>query len=83
MKLQDAHIGMEVVDKFGNEYVIISLDMSDMPVELECTKFVQKCYTTNSMMAFRAKGNICWINDIDEAHIDISLESITPKGISK
>ena len=43
MKLEDARIGMTVVDKFGNEYVVIGLDDSEMPVKLKCTKFVAEC----------------------------------------
>ena len=43
MKLEDARIGMEIVDKFGNEYVIIGLTNDCMPVKLKCTKLENEC----------------------------------------
>lgn len=42
MKLKDIEVGMTVVDKFDNEYIVEKVDSGLMPVLLKCTKFV-KC----------------------------------------
>lgn len=42
MKLKDIEVGMAVVDKFNNEYVIEIVGSGLMPILLRCTKFV-KC----------------------------------------
>lgn len=85
MKLNDAHINMTVIDKFGNEYVIIHLDDSEMPVKLKCTKFVAECIVDDTTK-FVAEDDEWWIVDSEENYkefanydVDISLESIKPK----
>ena len=42
MKLKDIAVGMKVVDKFDNEYIVEVVNSGLMPVLLKCTKFV-KC----------------------------------------
>ena len=88
MKLEDARIDMTVVDKFGNEYVIIYLDDSEMPVKLKCTKFVKDCIVDDSTI-FHAEGDEWWIVNSEENYkefvnydVDISLKSIKPKDES-
>ena len=84
MKLEDARIGMTVVDKFGNEYVVIGLDDSEMSVKLKCTKFVAECIIDDTTK-FVAEDDEWWIVDSEEYKefanydVDISLESIKPK----
>lgn len=89
MKLEDVRIGMTVVDKFGNEYVVICLDDSKMPVELKCTKFVKDCVVDDTTI-FHAEDDEWWIVDSEENYkeffnydVDISLESIKLKDESK
>ena len=88
MKLEDACIGMEVVDKLGNEYVVIGLDCTKMPVKLKCTKLEEECVIDNTTK-FVAEGDEWWIVDSEEKYkafskcdVDISLESIKPKDES-
>ena len=89
MKLENARIGMEVVDKFGNEYVIIGLDNDCMPVKLKCTKLENECVIDDTTK-FVAEDDEWWIVDSEEKYkafskcdVDISLESIKPKDESK
>lgn len=88
MKLNDAHIGMTVIDKFGNEYVIIALANDEMPVKLKCTKFVAECIIDDTTK-FLDCGDEWWIVDSEENYkeftnydVDISLKSIKPKDES-
>lgn len=85
MKLEDARIGMTVIDKFDNEYVIIALDQSRMPVRLICTKLNKICYI-DEQTRFYGVGDEWWIVDSEEKYkefancdVDISLESIKMK----
>ena len=85
MKLEDVSIGMEVVDKLGNEYIIIDLDSTEMPVKLKCTKLKNKCFVDDATM-FVSEGDEWWIVDSEknykefsEFDVDISLESINMK----
>lgn len=45
MRLEDIEIDMEVVDRYGNEYIVFAIDDSHddrgLPVRLECTKHVK------------------------------------------
>lgn len=64
MKLKDIKIGMQVVDKFGNEYVVKGIDKPDisMPVNLECTKFIKPILVQKiNDIKFDGKGQIFWI----------------------
>ena len=88
MKYKDAHINMTVMDKFGNEYVIIALTNDEMPVKLKCTKFVAECIVDDTTK-FLDCGDEWWIVDSEENYkeftnydVDISLESIKPKDES-
>ena len=88
MKYKDAHINMTVMDKFGNEYVIIALTNDEMPVKLKCTKFVAECIVGDTTK-FLDCGDEWWIVDSEENYkeftnydVDISLESIKPKDKS-
>ena len=85
MKLENARIGMEVVDKFGNEYVIIGLANDCMPVKLKCTKLEEECVIDDTTK-FVVENDEWWIVDSEEKYkafskcdVDISLESIKPK----
>ena len=85
-KLEDVSIGMEVVDKLGNEYIIIALDSTEMPVKLKCTKLKNKCFVDDKTM-FVSEGDEWWIVDSEknykefsEFDVDISLESIKQKA---
>lgn len=87
MKFEDARIGMEVVDRFGNEYVIIALDQSRsrMLVRLRCIKHNKICYV-DEQTRFVSEGDEWWIVDSEEKYnefanydVDISLESIKLK----
>lgn len=85
MKLKDCRIGMEVVDKFGNEYVIIGLDESEMPVNLKCIKHVKDCVVEDEFTVFREIDQEWWIVDSEKNYkkdngrnVDISLKSIKP-----
>lgn len=85
IKLEDVSIGMEVVDKLGNEYVIIALDRSRMPVRLRCIKHNKICYV-DEQTRFYGVGDEWWIVDSEEEYnefanydVDISLESINMK----
>lgn len=49
MKLKDIEVGMTVVDKFGNEYIVEQINGGLMPILLKCTKFV-KCAIGRSEM---------------------------------
>lgn len=42
MKLKEIEVGMTVIDKFDNEYIIEIVGSGLMPILLRCTKFV-KC----------------------------------------
>ena len=88
MKFEDARIGMEVVDRFGNEYVIIALDRSTMPVRLRCIKHNKICYV-DEQTRFYGVNDEWWIVESEEKYnefanygVDISLESIKLKGYS-
>lgn len=85
MKLEDARIGMDVVDQFGNEYVITAIDRSRMPVQLISTKLNKICRVDEEAM-FYDVGDVWWIVDSEEKYkefancdVDISLESIKMK----
>lgn len=45
MKLEDIEIDMQVVDRYGNEYIVNriddAIDNRGMPIKLECTKHVR------------------------------------------
>lgn len=53
MKLKDIKVGMTVVDKYSNEYIVKEVDRDDkiMPVMLECVKFVKS-------IPIRTTGNV-------------------------
>lgn len=85
MKLEDARIGMTVVDKFGNEYDIIALDESRLPAKLRCVKINNICRVGETAMFYDVDDEH-WIVDSEEAFkeyagcdVEISLESIKPK----
>lgn len=87
MKLENVRIGMTVVDKFDNEYVVICCDDSEMPVQLKCTKFVKDCVVDTTI--FHSEDDEWRIVDSEENYkefanydVDISLESIKPKDES-
>ena len=61
MKLEDIEVGQTVVDKFGNEYVVLDLDSTEMPVYLKCTKIV-KCVTVQKHgVMFECLDDYFWI----------------------
>lgn len=53
MKLKDIKVGMTVVDKYGNKYIVKEVDRDDriMPVMLECVEFVKS-------IPIRTVGNV-------------------------
>lgn len=53
MKLKDIKVGITVVDKYSNEYIVKEVDRDDkiMPVMLECVKFVKS-------IPIRTVGNV-------------------------
>lgn len=64
MKLKDIEIGMQVIDKFGNEYIVKEIDNDDisMPVNLECIKFIEPIFVQKiDDIKFDGKGQIFWI----------------------
>lgn len=88
MKLEDARIGMTVIDKFDNEYTIIGLDNTEMPVKLRCIKLEEECIIDDTTK-FVSEDDEWWIVDSEEKYkafskydVDISLESIKPKDES-
>lgn len=85
MKFEDARIGMEVVDRFGNEYLIVALDRGRMPVRLRCIKHNKICYV-DEQTRFYGVDDEWWVVDSEEKYnefanydVDISLESIKLK----
>lgn len=67
MKLGDFKTGQIVVDQYGNEYKVVTVDYDDKysPVELVCTKFV-----TNSrvdyVFEFKCVGDKFWISGLND-----------------
>ena len=41
MKLKEIEVGMTVVDKFDNEYIVEIVEKGLIPILLKCTKFVK------------------------------------------
>lgn len=62
MKLKDAKIGMIVIDKVGNEYIINDIDSVRDIAYLTCIKFVKKV-RYNSFLSVEAVDDSFWIAD--------------------
>ena len=62
MKLEAIKVGQQVVDKFGNEYVVEIVNYDDwMPVWLRCTKVVEWVVVQKHGVTFRYVGDCFWI----------------------
>lgn len=66
MKLKEIKVGMNVVDKFGNEYVVeeVSRDSSPhniMPIRLKCTKLLKSVPVQSNDVLFCKVGQTFWI----------------------
>lgn len=63
MRLEDIKMGMEVVDKYRNEYEVNKLtEDKRMPVKLKCTKFVREISVQNlGGIKFREVGQSFYI----------------------
>ena len=87
MKLEDVRIGMTVVDKFGNEYVVEAIDEDDesMPVCLKLIKFacVIVVQTFGDVIRFNNNDQCYWIYESIEKAIedDCYLDCITVESL--
>lgn len=61
MKLKDIEVGMTVVDKFGNEYIVEQINGCFMPILLKCTKFVKCIGVQENNVMFDCVGQSFWI----------------------
>ena len=59
--------GMNVCNKFGNEYEVLAVVRNDRifedGVKLKCTKFVKYCTNTKNKQ-FDAVGSIAWVDNV-------------------
>ena len=91
MRLEDIEIDMEVVDRYGNEYVVFAIDDSyddrGLPVRLECTKHVKNIKVDDDF-CFSEVGQRLWIYksvgaarkyDHRQPTKIITLQSLRPK----
>lgn len=64
MKLEDIEIDMQVVDRYGNEYIVDriddTIDNRGMPIKLECTKHVRDIRVDDDF-AFLEVGQRLWV----------------------
>lgn len=90
MKLKEIEVGMAVVDKYGNEYKVVSVDKRDnfMPVELICTKFLKRILVQKwGDVSFEQEGESFYIyksnkvarNDCCDVGC-ITVKSLKPKS---
>lgn len=64
MKLKEIEVGMTVVDKYNNEYVVDEIDGFDavMPVKLKCVKFAKSIQVQEvNDVEFDGIGQSCWV----------------------
>ena len=64
MKLKEIEVGMTVVDKYSNEYVVDEIDEFDvvMPVKLKCTNFLKNILIQKvGDVEFGGIGQSCWV----------------------
>lgn len=61
MKLKEIEVGMTVVDKFGNEYIVKQINGGLMPILLKCTKFVKCIGVQENDVMFDCVGQSFWI----------------------
>lgn len=66
MNIETIKHGMIVIDKFGNEYEVLSVIRNDRifedSVKLKCTKFIKCCISSNNDV-FDSAGSIGWVNN--------------------
>lgn len=80
MKVKDVKIGMQVIDKLGNEYKVVSVRYNT--IKLNCTKFVESA-RVDSSNKFQKVGDVFCITTSEEdakklfgCDIDVSIKSI-------
>ena len=66
MKLKDIKVGMKVVDRYGNEYVVKQVDKLklpnvEMPVRLKSTKILRSITASKFDVEFHYIGETYWI----------------------
>ena len=65
MKLKEIEVGMAVIDKHGNEYIVQSVDKDSklMPVVLRCTEFSSNILVQQfgDDVEFSHEGQFFWI----------------------
>lgn len=67
MKLKDIKVDMEVVDKYGNKYIVTEVDetkSSDsrmMPVRLKSVEIVRNVSVSKFDVTFSCAGQVYWI----------------------
>lgn len=97
MKLKDIKVGMEVVDKYGNEYIVTEVDESKsaddvmMPVRLKSIKILRNIAVSKFDVTFNCVGQVYWIYKSKKiARRDgfykediVTVKSLKPKGKSK
>ena len=85
MKLEDIKVGQNVVDEFGNEYVVEIVSYDWMPVYLKCTKIVKRVVVQKRGVMFECVDDYFWIYKSenvakkDGAENCITVESLNPK----
>lgn len=97
MKLKDIKVNMEVIDKYGNEYIVTEVDESKsiddvrMPVRLKSIKILRNIAVSKFDVTFNCVGQVYWIYKSKKmARRDgfyeedvITVKSLKPKGKSK
>lgn len=78
MKLKDVRVGMIVVDKLGNEYIVIDVDYDEdynesepntMPIRIQCTKFLKIVPVQKFGVSFYGLDDSFWIFKSSEEEV--------------
>ena len=74
MKVKDIKVGMEVVDKLGNEYIVTDVDYDEsepntMPIRIQCTKFLKIVPVQKFGVSFYGLDDSFWIFKSSEEEV--------------
>ena len=78
MKRENIKVGMEVVDKLGNEYIVTDVDYDEdyneskpniMPIRIQCTKFLKIVPVQKFGVSFYGLDDSFWIFKSSEEEV--------------